>query len=262
MRFSGFSVDIVEGIARLTLNDPARGNPIDGPFCQSLCEAAIQLSENPAVRCVLLSAEGKAFSYGGDISAFVNELDALPLNIKRWTATLHSAVVRLQRMNAPIVSAVQGVCAGGMSGLVAGSDIVIAADNARFAAAYAGIGFSCDAGSSVMYSRRMGLARARKFLLLNETLTASQALGAGLVDEVVAADQLHARAMEVALQLALGPPLAIGETRRLLLSAQDSSLESQLELEAQALARIASTEDAREGLTAFAAKRKPIFKGR
>jgi 2-(1,2-epoxy-1,2-dihydrophenyl)acetyl-CoA isomerase len=68
--------------------------------------------------------------------------------------------------------------------------------------------------------------------------------------------------MEVASQLALGPPLAIGETRRLLLSAQDSSLESQLELEAQALARIASTEDAREGLTAFAAKRKPIFKGR
>jgi len=262
MTFSGFSVDIVEGIAHLTLNDPARGNPIDGPFCQSLCEAAIQLSENPAVRCLLLSAEGKAFSYGGDISAFVSDLDGLPLNIKRWTATLHSAVVRLQRMNKPVVSAVHGICAGGMAGFVAGSDIVVAADNARFAAAYAGIGFSCDAGSSVMYSRRMGLGRARKFLLLNETLTANQALGVGLVDEVVAAYQLHARAIEVASQLALGPPLAIGEIRRLLLSAQDSSLESQLELEAQALARIASTEDAREGLTAFAAKRKPIFKGR
>src|ERR1700693_2626146 len=142
MTFSGFSVDIVEGIARLTLNDPARGNPIDGPFCQSLCEAAIQLSENPVVRCLLLSAEGKAFSYGGDISAFLADLDALPLNIKRWTATLHSAVARLQRMNAPIVTAVQGVCAGGMAGFVAGSDIVVAADNARFVAAYAGIGYS------------------------------------------------------------------------------------------------------------------------
>jgi 2-(1,2-epoxy-1,2-dihydrophenyl)acetyl-CoA isomerase len=227
-----------------------------------LSEAAIQLSENPAVRCVLVSAEGKAFSYGGDVTAFLRDLDGLPLNIKRWTASLHSAIVRLQRMNAPMVSAVHGICAGGMSGLVAGSDIVIAADNARFTAAYAGIGFSCDAGSSVMYSRRMGLGRARKFLLLNETMTASQALSAGLVDEVVAADQLHARAMHVASQLALGPLLAIGEMRRLFLSVQDSSLESQLELEAQALARIASTEDAREGLTAFAAKRKPVFKGR
>jgi 2-(1,2-epoxy-1,2-dihydrophenyl)acetyl-CoA isomerase len=262
MTFSGLSVDISEGIARLTLNDSVRGNPIDGPFCRSLCEAAIQLSENPVVRCVLVSAEGKAFSYGGDITAFVSDLDGLPLNIKRWTATLHSAIVRLQRMNAPIVSAVHGMCAGGMSGLVAGSDIVIAADTARFTAAYAGIGFSCDAGSSVMYSRRMGVGRARKFLLLNETLTASQALSTGLVDEVVATDQLHARAMDVASQLALGPLLAIGEMRRLLLSVQDSSLESQLEFEAQALARIASTEDAREGLTAFAAKRKPVFKGR
>src|SRR5260370_34676141 len=78
MTFSGFSVDIVGGIARLTLNDPARGNPIDGSFCQSLCEAAIQLSENPAVRCLLLSAEGKAFSYGGGITRDVGGRDGTP----------------------------------------------------------------------------------------------------------------------------------------------------------------------------------------
>jgi 2-(1,2-epoxy-1,2-dihydrophenyl)acetyl-CoA isomerase len=113
-----------------------------------------------------------------------------------------------------------------------------------------------------MYTRRMGLGRARKFLLLNETLTANQAFSAGLVDEVVPAEQLQHRASEVATQLALGPPLAIGEMRRLFLSAQNAPLEAQLELEAQALARMASTEDAREGLTAFAAKRKPVFKGR
>lgn len=261
MAFSGFTIDTEDGVARLTLNDPARGNPIDGPFCNALCEAATQLSEDAAVRCLLITAVGKAFSYGGDISAFVGDLGSLALNIKRWTATLHSAVVRLQRMNAPIVTAVQGVCAGGMSGLVAGSDIVIAAENALFAAAYAGIGFSCDAGSSVMYSRRMGLGRARKFLLLNETLNASQALEAGLVDEVVGIDRLPTRALEVASQLAHGPSVAIGEMRRLFLSAQDTSLESQLELEAQALARTVATDDAREGLTAFAAKRKPVFKG-
>jgi 2-(1,2-epoxy-1,2-dihydrophenyl)acetyl-CoA isomerase len=156
---------------------------------------------------------------------------------------------------------VHGVCAGGMSAFVAGSDIVIAADDARFVAAYAGIGFSCDAGSSIMFSRRMGTARTRRFLLMNETLSAAEALGAGLVDEVVPREQLSSRASEVAARLACGPTRAFGEMRRLLLSVGDQPLESQLELEAQALARIAKTSDARNALAAFAQKRNAVFTG-
>src|SRR5258708_4378707 len=110
--FSGFSVAIADGIARLTLNDPTRGNPIDEPFCHSICEAAIQLSENPTVRCLLMSAEGKTFSFGGDISAFLSDLKNLPLNIKRWTSTLHSAIVRLQPTNTPLGSPGPRIAAG------------------------------------------------------------------------------------------------------------------------------------------------------
>jgi 2-(1,2-epoxy-1,2-dihydrophenyl)acetyl-CoA isomerase len=261
MKFSAMRLEMDGALARLTFTEAARGNPIDGAFCTDMCEVAIQLSEDANVRCVLMAAEGKAFSFGGDLGAFMADLDNLSLNIKRWTTTLHSAIARLQRMNAPVVTAVHGVCAGGMAGFVAGSDIVIAADNARFISAYAGIGFNCDAGSSIMYSRRLGLARARRFLLMSETLTAPEALAAGLADEVVPADQLATRAETVARQLAAGPTRAFGEIRRLLMSAEDQPLEAQLELEAQALARTASTADAREGLTAFAQKRKPAFKG-
>jgi 2-(1,2-epoxy-1,2-dihydrophenyl)acetyl-CoA isomerase len=262
MSFTVLRLQVADGLARLTFTAGARGNPIDATYCSELCEAATQISENPAVRCVLISAEGKAFSYGGDVGAFVADLDELPLNIKRWTTTLHSAIARLQRMDAPIVAAVHGVCAGGMSALVAGSDILIAADTARFVAAYAGIGFSCDAGSSIMYSRRMGLGRARRFLLTNETLTAAAAQEVGLADEVVPADQLMRRAEGMAAQLAAGPTRAFGEMRRLLISAQNQPLETQLELEAQALARTSATADARNALTAFAQKRKPEFTGR
>lgn len=261
MAFKTLSLVQEDGLARLTFTQAARGNPIDGQFCEEISEVAIQLSEDNAVRCVLVSAEGKAFSFGGDISAFVSDFDNLSRNIKRWTTTLHSAIARLQRMNAPIVTAVHGVCAGGMSGFVAGSDIVVAADNSLFVAAYAGIGYSCDAGSSIMYTRRMGIARTRKFLLLNETLGAEAALTAGLVDEVVAPDALAARSEAVARQLASGPTKAFGEMRRLLTSVEDQPLETQLELEAQALARSSLTADAREGLTAFAEKRKPQFTG-
>ncbi len=258
----GLDVEVKDGVARLTFTDAERGNPIDGPLCAALSEAAIGISEDRDVRCVLLAAAGKVFSYGGDVRAFAHEIDSLAHNVKRWTTTLHSAIARFQRMDPPIVAAVQGVCAGGMAALVAGSDLVIAADNARFVAAYAGIGFSCDAGSSVMLSRRLGVARARRFLILNETLLAPEALAVGLVDEVVPADELQARAQATAGRLAAGPTRAFGEIRRLLLSAQDQPLETQLELEAQALARIAATSDARAGLMAFAQKRTPAFQGR
>src|ERR1700722_9237139 len=210
MTYHGLRVDVVGGLARLTFNEAARGNPIDGPLCGALCEAAVQLSENSQVRCLLIAAEGRVVSYGGDVGAFVSNLDGLSLNIKRWTTTLHSAIARFQRMNAPIVAAVHGVCAGGMSALIAGSDFVVAAQEARFAAAYVGIGFSCDAGSSIMYSRRMGLSRARRFLLTNETLSAADALAAGLVDEVVAGDRVGERALAVAEQFAAGPTQAFG----------------------------------------------------
>jgi 2-(1,2-epoxy-1,2-dihydrophenyl)acetyl-CoA isomerase len=262
MGFKSLRLEVEGGIARLTFTDAARGNPIDATSCAELCEAAVQISDDPGVRCLLIAAEGKVFSFGGDINSFVNDLDSLPANIKRWTAGIHSAISRLQRMDAPIVCAVHSVCAGGMAAFVAGSDILIAADNAKFVAAFAGIGFSNDTGSSIMYTRRMGIARTRKFLLMNETLDAQAALATGLVDEVVPVADLTTRAEAVAKQLASGPTKAFGEMRRLLTSVEDQPLETQLELEAQALARSAGTADAREGLTAFSQKRAPLFTGK
>lgn len=260
MEFKQLSLTVEDGLARVTFTNEARGNPIDAVLCAEIAEAATLLSENANVRAVLLTARGKAFSYGGDIGSFTADLNNLSRNIKRWTTTLHSGVARLQRMDAPIITAVQGVCAGGMAGFVAGADIVVAAPDAKFVAAYAGIGLSNDAGSSIMYARRMGIARTRRFLLMNETLGAKDALAIGLIDEV--ADDCAARAEVIARLLAAGPTKAFGEIRRLLMTVEDQPLETQLELEAQALARSAATADAREGLVAFAEGRRPVFQGR
>lgn len=261
MPYSAMRVERDDGLVRLTFCQPARGNPIDGTFCAELCDVANELSSDSGVRAILISAEGKSFSFGGDIAMFLENLDSLPMQIRKWTADLHVGISRLQRLDAPIVAAVQGICAGGMAGMIAGADIIVAEPSTRFVAAYAGIGYCCDAGSSIMLSRRMGLSRARKYLLLNETLDAQTALAAGLCDEVVAADAIHARAEEIARQLAAGPTAAYGEIRRLMISAATEPMDSQLEREAQALARIAGTADAREGLSAFGEKRKAAFKG-
>lgn len=262
MTYSSMRLERDGGLARLTFIQPERGNPIDGTFCAEFCEVANVLSSDPEVRAVLITAEGRNFSFGGDIAMFMKNLDDLPMQIRRWTADLHVGVARMQRMNAPMVAAVHGVCAGGMAGMIAGADIVVAETGARFVAAYSGIGYCCDAGSSIMLRRRMGPGRARKYLLLNETLDAQTALDAGLVDELVPASDLAQRAEAIARQLADGPTLAYGATRRLLASAGSESLDAQLELEAQALSTIAGTADAREGLTAFANKRKAVFTGR
>lgn len=254
-------LEVTDGIARLVLTEGARGNPIDGDFCAEFGEVAVRLSTDKRVRAVLVSAEGKAFSYGGDIATFVRDLHELPGNIRRWTQTLHSAVARLQRIDAPIIAVVHAVCAGGMVGVVAGCDFVLASERAKFVAAYAGIGFCPDAGTSVMLNRRMGNARARRFLMLNETLDAEIATAVGLVDEVHAADTLMPRGEALASQMARGPTKAFGEIRRLMASVVDQPLEAQLELEAQALARCAATADARMALTAFAENRQSTFTG-
>lgn len=255
-------VDVTAGVAHVTFTDAVRGNPIDGRFCREFAWVANALSSRDDVRAVFLTADGKAFSYGGDVGLFVSKLDDLPREIRRWTTDLHSGIARFQRMDAPLVAAVHGVCAGGMAAIVAGCDIVVASSLARFVAAYAAIGYSCDASASVSLSRRMGFARARRFLLRNETLDANAALSAGLVDEVVEPDALQSKALAIAEEFARGPTRAFGEIRRLLLTAADQPLETQLELEAQALARTAGTRDAREGLTAFSEKRQPCFIGR
>ncbi|WP_238366906.1 enoyl-CoA hydratase/isomerase family protein [Mesobacterium pallidum] len=250
-----------EGLARITLTEAKRGNPIDGDFCKDFCDLSVALSVDPSVRAVFISAEGRFFSVGGDIRAFLADRAGLPAKVLDWTASLHAGLARFQRMNAPVITAVHGDAVGGSVSLVAHSDVAFAAAGTNFVAAFTGIGYCGDSGSTVSLSNRMGLARAKRFLMLSETLTAEEAQGAGLVDFVVPAEELMAQAEKTARKLAAGPTRAYGEIKRTILSARTEPFETQLEHEAQAMARLAATDDVWEGLTAFADRRKPDFKG-
>jgi 2-(1,2-epoxy-1,2-dihydrophenyl)acetyl-CoA isomerase len=254
-------VEYDHGIVEVVFTDDHRGNPIDAAFCDALHEVAVQLEGMSGLRSVLFRAEGRSFSVGGDLKSLSAKLDATPALVLRMTKVLNGAIVRLQQLDAPLIAAIQGACAGGMVGFVAGCDIVIAADSAQFVSAYAAIGFSCDAGVSVTLARRMGFARARRYLLLNERLDAMSAQSAGLVDFVVCANDLIPRSKAIAAQIGSGPTQAFGEIRRLLNSAPGQTLAMQLESEALALSRVTATADAREGVTAFLQKRVPAFRG-
>src|SRR5712691_1920975 len=257
-----FDCAIDGGLAHIVLSQPERGNPIDGDSCRELSLCMAELSERDDVRSVLISARGRLFSVGGDLTSLVAQGDALPKTIKAWTADLHAAIARMVRMRAPVVAAVHGNVAGGSVSLMAAADLVVIGRSARISSAFARIGFTPDSGSTTTVTRRIGVARARRFFLLAETMDAEAALAAGLVDYVVNDDVVVAEAEKIARELASGPTEAYGGIKRLFLQTPNRSIESQLEDEAQTLAAISRTADAQEGVKAFREKRKPKFAGR
>jgi len=259
---ASFRVEWQDGLAIVNLAQAARGNPFDGPFTAAFRQLASDLWDAPHLRGVLLRADGANFSLGGDLKALYPARTHLAPLIRQWTADLHMGLQRLWHLPVPIVCAVQGYAMGGGVALVAGCDVVIAGEKARLGSAFAQLGFSCDSGSTATLTARMGMARARRFVLLAEQLSSSEALQAGLVDRVVPEAALQDEALELALRLANGPTSAYGEIKRLFLQTGPARMEAQMEDEALTLARVATGPDACEGIAAIVEKRKATFVGR
>lgn len=250
-------------VAEITLNRPQAANTLNLKMCEELADAAIICDEDPEIRAVLLTGSGeKMFSGGGDISEFVAAGEDLPALTKRMTHALHSAISRFARGDAPFVIAVNGSCGGGGLSLAASGDLVFATDKARFTVAYTSSGLSPDGSSSYFLPRRIGERRARELCLTNRALSAQEALEWGLINYVVSPDQLMEEARALAIKLAAGPTLAYGASKQLLNDTFNNGLETQMELEARAIARVVRSKDVKEGISAFLEKRKPGYSGR
>ena len=259
--FETLKLSIENGIGRLTLARADKGNPLGPKSGRELLEAAIALDETRDLRAVLLTAEGKNFCVGGDLGVFVNE-DNLSAAVKGMTADYHGAISKLMRMEAPIVTAVQGACAGAGVALAALGDIVLSGSGSHFTVAYTAIGFSPDGATTYILPRVIGVRRFQELLLTNRRIAASEAAQIGLVTDVVEDDQLAARAEEMVQQVAQGPTRAYGAVRKLLLDTFHTPLEAQLEQEARLLSEQCRTEDVKEGVEAAVGRRRPVFHGR
>src|SRR6201997_2753825 len=202
-----------DGIARLRLNRPEASNGLNVELLKALHEAILRCHADASVRVVLLSGEGRNFCAGGDIHTFESKGAELPQYLREATTWLQLATSALIQLRVPVVTAVQGFAAGGGGlGLVCASDIVVAAESAKFFSGAVRVGMAPDGGSSVTLTQLVGLRQALRVLLLNPTLTAMEARDLGLVTEVVADDDLAARAEEIATTLAALPTLALSAT--------------------------------------------------
>ncbi len=262
MNLQDLTFAVANNVATITLNRPDEANALSLRMAQDLHEVATHCDSNPAIRAVILTATGKMFCAGGDVLSFARAGDGVNELMRSMTTYLHAAIARFQRMNPPLIIAVNGTAAGAGLSIMLTGDIVLAASSAKFTMAYTGIGVSPDGSSSFFLPRLVGTLKAKEMMLLNPRYDAAQALALGLVTEVVADDQLMTRAQAMAAQLAVGPTMAYGEVKRLLTDSFNSSLETQMEYETRAIAGLTRyTRDAREGIAAFSQKRKPEFHG-
>jgi 2-(1,2-epoxy-1,2-dihydrophenyl)acetyl-CoA isomerase len=255
-------LELEDGIARLTLNRPDASNSVDVPLLQALHGAVLRCHAEPGVRVVLLGGAGRNFCAGGDVKTFASKGADLPEYLREATAWLQIATSALIQLKAPVVSVVQGFAAGGAGfGFVCASDLVVAAESARFFSGAVRVGMAPDAGTTVTLTRLVGLRRAMSILLTNPTLSAAEALELGIVSSVVPDGELDKAAADLARTLAEQPPLALAATKRLVWGGLGSGVEERLAEEARVVSELSGTADSREGLAAVIERRAPRFTG-
>jgi 2-(1,2-epoxy-1,2-dihydrophenyl)acetyl-CoA isomerase len=262
MSYTRLDYAVADGVATITLNRPDAANALDLDMSKELFDAAVRCDEDPDVRAVILTGTGKMFSAGGDIAFFSTVGEELPATVKHMTMYLHAAVSRLNRMDPPVVCAVNGTAAGAGFSLAIMGDIVMASENARFTLAYTRLGVSPDGSSTYFLPRRVGTKRALDLMLTNRILSANEAMEWGLVDYLHRDATLMDEARKLAGQLAKGPTKAYGRVKNLIHNSLNETLESQMERETVGIAESMRSADGREGVDAFVNKRKPEFQGK
>lgn len=253
---SAVRYELAEGAAHLTLARGDSGNPLDGQAATQLLHAVRRARADDA-RVVVLRAEGRAFCVGGDVGAFAAAEDREQV-VEDVAETVHRVVSDLHRMDAVVVCAVQGVAAGAGVALAAAADLVLAGSSARFTLAYTKIGFSPDAGSSLL-SATLGLHRTLHLALLNPVLTAQEAQACGLVVSVHADAELDAAVERVVTQLLQGSRTAQVAAKRLVREQATPWAEAALRRESLSIRACADSPDGREGVEAFLRKRPAAF---
>lgn len=259
--FVAIKFGVSSGVARITLNRPNAANALNLQMARELRQAATFCEERKEVRAVVLDALGARFCVGGDIKSFLDAGEQVESLLLEITDAVHDALVRFSRMDAPLITCVQGVAAGAGMGMALAGDLVYAVPRAIFVPAYAAAGLSPDCGLSWLLPRLVGHRRSQDILLNNRSMTAAEAASIGLITELVDPETFETTAFARAKALAEGPTGAYGTVKRLLTASASATFTEQLRAEAIGIARLATGADGQEGMRAFAEKRKANFRG-
>ena len=246
-------------VVTISLNRPDSANGLNTALAADLASASKRCADDASVKAVILTGEGRFFCAGGVIQAMADFGDQVSAGLKGLADDLHKAISTFARMDAPLIVAVNGTAAGAGLSMAVTGDLVLAAESAKFTMAYTKAGLSPDGSSSYYLPRLIGLRRTQELMYCNRVLSAAEAQQWGLINKVVAEDDLLDEARKLAAMFTKGAKGANAAVKQLLSKAFDNSLETQMELEGVAIAENAGSSDGLEGVAAFLEKRAPKF---
>jgi 2-(1,2-epoxy-1,2-dihydrophenyl)acetyl-CoA isomerase len=260
MTYETIKLDIADNIATITLNRPERLNAMAPQMADEIGDALDQLD---GARCVLITGEGRAFCSGADLAARGTgaSISGGQGAHRALTRSYNPLMMKLARLEVPVITAVNGPAAGVGCSLALASDFAIAGKSAYFLQAFVNIGLVPDGGASWMLARLVGKARATEMMMLGEKIPGEKAADWGLVYKCVEDDKLIEEARTLAARLANGPTISLGLMRQGLAAALETDYASALRTEAENQKIAGDSADAREGGISFLQKRKAEFKG-
>lgn len=257
MNYESIIVEVGDDwVAEITLNRPKNLNTFNVPLATELNHAFNELDARKEVRVVLVKGAGKAFCAGIDVSDFAGKST---LEYRDWIDCMETPLVTISRMSKPVIAQVHGVAAANGAGLVAAADLAVAGENTRLGLTAINVGLNCI-GPVIPVSRSVGRKRALELLFYGNLISAQEALSMGLVNKVVPEADLDKDTRNWAALLAQKSPVALQIAKKAFYAAADLDYYKAFEYMSEAFARLCSTEDAKEGISAFMEKRTPLWK--
>jgi 2-(1,2-epoxy-1,2-dihydrophenyl)acetyl-CoA isomerase len=251
------------GVVTIRLDNPGRKNAIDAAMFAAMRAAFRDITERPSDRVVVITGTGDAFCSGADLSPAKNrDPDAERLHTLYLMRNIGETALALSQLHQPVIAKVNGTAVGAGLNLALGCDLIYASDRAQFGEIFAKRGLSIDFGGSWLLPRMIGMHKAKELALLADVFDAHEAERIGIVNRVVAHDVLDDHVENIVSRLIVGPPIALGMTKRLLNQAHDVTYAQALEAEAMAQAVNGGTQDTTEAIKAFLEKRPAVFRGR
>jgi 2-(1,2-epoxy-1,2-dihydrophenyl)acetyl-CoA isomerase len=264
IQLESVNLRVADGVGTVELNRPEALNAWNAQLGVDLLAALRAVADDEAVRAVLVTGAGRAFSSGADlkdVGGGETTPDGRPDVYATLTKRYHPIMRAIRELPKPVVAAVNGPAVGIGCSLALCCDLILAAQSAYFLLAFVNIGLVPDGGSSLFVPTRIGMARASELSMLGERLPAAKALDWGLINRVAPDERLRADAAELAARLAGGPTRSYAGTKRQLNNWLYARMDEQLELEAQIQREMAAGDDFLEGAMAFAEKRPARFSG-